>query len=251
VTAATGIALAAALGLAALPGEKAAIAPPGVATASAAERAAAVLNPAPGSIVHEIASYRQSGPGGVSTWREETWRQTSRPFARRAITTRHGRPGIETSTVGDRPTQLYERARNTIYTNPPDAGPALGTPMPATDGDPLAQQMAQLLRSGHARAVTRSTAGGRAVIRFAYIDAVPGGGAVKWSYVVDADSYRPVRLTATSADGSRVETRFDTYQTLEPTEANQGLLSLSAQHPGAAVDATEAGYAAAQARLDR
>jgi hypothetical protein len=249
VIAATTVAVAAGLGVTALPDDKTVVAPPGVATASAAERAAAVLSAAPGSIVHEIASYRQTGPGGVSSWREETWRQTSSPYARRELTTPPTPVRNETATAGDRPAQLYEPATDSIYTNPPETAPALGTPMPATDGDPLAEQMAHFLRSGDAHAVSRSSADGRAVIRFAYTNPLPEGGAVKWSYVVDADSYRPLRLTATSPDGSRVETDFDAYQALEPTETTKALLSLNAQHPDATVDRTEAGYMAAQARL--
>jgi hypothetical protein len=249
VTAATIVAVAAGLVVGSLPHDKTAVGPSGVATASAAERAAAVLSAAPGSIVHEIASYRQAGPGGVSRWREETWRQTSRPYARRELTTRAGSVRIETATLGDGPAQLYDPATNTIYTNPPDSGPALGTPMPATDGDPLAEQMARILRSGEAHAVSRSSAGGRAVIRFAYTNPLPQGGAVKWNYVVDADSYRPLRLTATSPDGSRTETRFDAYQALDPNETTNALLSLTAQHPDATHDGTQAGYAAAEARL--
>lgn len=250
MTAATAAAVAIAAFAVSLPGDNTTVAPPGVATAFAAERAAAVLNAAPGSIVHAVATYRQVGPdGSVSTWREETWRQTSRPYARRELTTRDGGVAIETSTLGDRATRLYDPAANTIYTNPPEAGPALGTPMPARDGDPLREQLVQLLRSGDARAVRGSTAGGRAVIRFAYRNPLPEGGDVQWTYVANAKTYQPMRLTSTSPDGWRIAVRYETYEALDPSDETRALLNLRAQHPNAAVDSTEAGYQAAQDRI--
>jgi hypothetical protein len=117
--------------------------------------------------------------------------------------------------------------------------------MPATDGDPLRAQMAELLRSRDARAVTRTGT----LIRFAYTNPLPDGGAVEWTYVVDAKTYQPLRLTAVSPDGSRTTTRFQSYDALEPADDTKALLDLRAQHPNARVDRTEAGYAAAQARL--
>jgi hypothetical protein len=250
MTAATAAAVAIVAFAVLLPADNSTVAPPGVATASAAERAAAVLNAAPGSIVHAVASFRQIGPdGSVSTWREETWRQTSRPYARRELTMRDGGIVIETATVGDRATRLYDPAPNTIYTNPPEAGPALGTPMPSRDGDPLREQLVQLLRSGDARAVRRSTAGGHAVIRFAYQNPLPDGGATNWTYVVNAMTYQPMRLTSTSPDGWRIAVRYETYEALDPSDETRALLNLRAQHPNAAVDRTEAGYQAAQDRI--
>lgn len=250
MAAATAAAGAIVAGVASLPGDGTTGVVPGPATAAAAERAAAVLSPAAGGIVHDVAVYRALGAdGSVSTWREETWRQTSRPYARRQVVTRPGGAPVETTTTGDGATDLYDPATNVIYTHPAGDGPALGTPMAAGDGDPLAEQMSGLLRSGKAQAVSRSTAGGRRVIRFAYENALPGGGAVRWTYVVDAETYRPVELTSASPDGSRVTTRFETYETLDATADTRALLSLAAQHPGATVDGSEAGYRAAASRL--
>jgi hypothetical protein len=226
------------------------LAPPGVATASAAERAAAVLSPGPGSIVHYGAANREIAPdGSVSTWREETWRATTRPYARREVITHEGGAAIETATVGEGPTELYDPAANTIYTNPPAGAPALGTPVPAGDGDPLVTELKDILRSGDVRAVQRSTIGGRAVISFADDNPVPGGGVVHWTYVVDAASYEPLSLSTTSPDGSRSTEQFLTYESLKPSTQTKSLLSLRAVHPGAAVNDTPAGYQAAQARI--
>ena len=87
------------------------------------------------------------------------------------------------------------------------------------------------------------------MISFAYNNALPGRGAAHWSYVVDAHSYQPVRLSTTSPDGSRTTARFVTYESLKPSEQTKALLSLRAEYPGATVDATRAGYQAAQARI--
>jgi hypothetical protein len=213
-----------------------------VGLASAHERAAAVLSPARGAIVHEVASYRHERPDGtVSRWREETWRQTAPPYARRHVTTRAGGIRLETATLGTKPTQLYDASTDTIYTNPPTSGPALGTPMPATEGDPLRTQLLDLLRSGDARDVTRTDRR----ISFAFDNTAPDGSVTAFTYVVDARTYEPIVLTATTADGGRTTTRFKRYETLETTAP----LSLRAQHPRATVDETQAGYASAQARL--
>jgi hypothetical protein len=225
-------------------------APTVVDRASAHERAAAVLSPARASIVHEVARYRHVTPDGtVDRWREETWRETSPPYGRRHVTTHGGGIRIETATVGRRATRLYDATTRTIYTNPPSSGAALGTPMPATEGDPLRAQLRELLRSDDARDVTETTRGGRRVVRFELDDAGPGGHAVEWTYVVDADSYEPIALTTATPDGARTTTRFERYETLPATEESKALLSLRAQHPGATIDATEAGYREAQARV--
>ncbi|HKO26738.1 MAG TPA: hypothetical protein VJU80_04710, partial [Solirubrobacteraceae bacterium] len=226
------------------------LAPPHVATASAAERAAVVLSPGRASIVHDAEAYRQTAPdGSVSTWQEETWRQTTRPYAQRELLTHQDGVAIETATMGEGPTELYDPAANIIYTNPPAGAPALATPMPASDGDPLVTELVDILRSGDAHAVRRYTIGGRAVISFAYDNPVPGHGVAHWTYVVDAGTYQPLRLSTTSPDGLRTTEQFLTYEALKPSAQTNALLSLRAVHPDATVDATRAGYQAAQARL--
>jgi hypothetical protein len=251
ICAATAVAGAIAFGAAWLLGtDSPVVGPSVVGRAAAHERAAAVLSPVPGSIVHEVARYRHVNPdGSVSHRRDETWRQTSPPYGRRQVTTREGGGRVETATVGRRRTQLYDAATGTIYTNPPRSGPALGTPMPATEGDPLRAQLLELLRSDEARDATETTRGRRRVIRFRLDDVWPDGNVVRWTYVVDARTYAPIVLTTSTPDGARTTTRFERYETLPATEQNEALLSLRAQHPRATVDATESGYQAAQARL--
>jgi hypothetical protein len=114
---------------------------------------------------------------------------------------------------------------------------------------PLRTQLTELLRSEDARDATATTRRQRRVIRFELDNVWPDGSVVKWTYIVDARTYEPILLTTSTADGARATTRFERYETLAATEENKALLSLRAQHPDAAIDATEAGYQEAQARL--
>jgi hypothetical protein len=52
-----------------------------------------------------------------------------------------------------------------------------------------------------------------------------------------------------SADGSQTTVHFDTYENLDRTATTDALLSLTAQHPQATVDDSQADYEAAAARL--
>jgi len=233
--------------VATLPGRDTPIVGGVVDPASAAERAAAVLSPDPGSLVHEVAVHRTVAPGGaVTSWREEDWRETAAPYRRREVMTRPDGMRIETAEVGSQPAQLYDPATNTIYTDPPDSAPSLGTPAPAGDGDPLRQQIVQLLRSGDARDVSHQVVGGRDAIRFVFRDTNAGGGAPTWTYVVDAATFRPIQLTVEAAGDPADTISFETY---DVDDDDAGLLTLRGAHPGAAVDQTEAGYEAALARL--
>jgi hypothetical protein len=73
------------------------------------------------------------------------------------------------------------------------------------------------------------TVGGREVIRLV-------SSVLNATLVVDAQSYEPVEWITVSDDGIRLTSRFRTYELLPATEANLALLSLTAQHPRAAVE---------------
>jgi len=215
--------------------------------ASASERAAAELIHAPGSLVHEVAVHRSVGSDGrVTGWRDESWRETSPPYRRREVRTRADGTRIETAAVGSAPTQLYDAATDTIYTNPPRSGPALGTPAPAGDGDPVRRQILRLLRSRDAGETSRLDVGGRDAIRFVFRQVTPGDHPPTWTYIVDATTFTPIQLAIDGA-GARDTITFETYDTID--DYDERLLSLRAAHPDATVDATEAGYEAARARV--
>ncbi|HEY8582079.1 MAG TPA: hypothetical protein VIL49_04000 [Capillimicrobium sp.] len=249
MSAAAAGAAAIALGAVSLLGDDAPVGRSGVAHAAPHERAVAALRPREPAIVHAVAITRHvAADGSVSAWRQESWRQTARPFARREVTTPDGGPPLETATSGRAPTVLYDAATDTLYTDPPSDGPALGTPEPAREGDPLRAQLLGLLRSGGARGATETSHHGRPAIRFELRDAWPDGSVVRWAYLVDAQTYAPIELTAASPDGARTTTRFERYELLPDDDQSRKLLDLRAQHPGASVDATERGYAEATAR---
>jgi hypothetical protein len=98
-----------------------------------------------------------------------------------------------------------------------------------------------LLRSCGSTLVGHATIGGRDTLELRSQD-----GHI--TYYVDASSYAPVRLDTTGTDGG-TSLRFTTYEVLPANDANEALLSLTAQHPSATVDRSQADYVAAEKRL--
>ena len=60
----------------------------------------------------------------------------------------------------------------------------------------------------------------------------------RMTLLVDAETHEPLEWTIVSDDGTRVTSRFETYELLPATPANLALLSLRAQRPDAPVQAT-------------
>jgi hypothetical protein len=102
-------------------------------------------------------------------------------------------------------------------------------------------QILTLLRSCGAHLVGHATIGGRDALELR-----SRNGHV--TYYVDASSYAPVQLDTTGTDGG-TSLRFVTWEVLPAGEANEALLSLTAQHPSATVDQNQADYVAAERRL--
>jgi len=102
-------------------------------------------------------------------------------------------------------------------------------------------QILTMLRSCGAHLVGKATIGGRDTLELRSQD-----GHI--TYYVDASSYAPVQLDTTGTDGG-TSLRFTTYEVLPATDANEALLSLTAQHPSATVDRNQADYVAAEKRL--
>jgi hypothetical protein len=103
------------------------------------------------------------------------------------------------------------------------------------------RQMLMLLRSCGAHVDGHAAIDGRhaLVIRFR-------GGHI--TYYVDPTTYRPIGIDTAGTDGG-TRLRFDVYEVLPGTDGNEELLSLSAQHPSAAVDRSRADYEAAELRM--
>ena len=102
-------------------------------------------------------------------------------------------------------------------------------------------QILTMLRSCGAHLVGHATIGGRDTLELRSRD-----GHI--TYYVDASSYAPVQLDTTGTDGG-TSLRFTTYEVLPADDANEALLSLTAQHPSATVDRSQADYLAAEKRL--
>jgi hypothetical protein len=91
------------------------------ASASVVERAAAAVAPSPGTILHvDMLGSQTNGDGSVTTWRDESWQQQSPPYDGRKIQTATDGSIVESATA-DRRTELYDRARDTIYVSAPES----------------------------------------------------------------------------------------------------------------------------------
>jgi hypothetical protein len=263
--------------LTALPGREPSVVHPAAAQ-SIVRRAAVALTPASGSILHvDIVGRQENGDGTVVTWHSESWQQNAAPYARRQIETGPEGRTVETA-LDDGVLQLYDPAKNTIYTNAPKPppldlkpGPRPGTfviRVPNVSGkiverviiagpddlrrlregptrqrpeDPFRTQALALLNSGHARVDGHRNVDGREAIRV-----VSANGHT--TYLVDARTYDPIELRTTGAGGGTT-LRFRAYDELPSTHANKALLSLAAAHPEATVDRSSAAYQAAYSRL--
>lgn len=106
----------------------------------------------------------------------------------------------------------------------------------------IAKQVAIQLRLGVAERVGSTSIGGRPVIEYSAPDH-------SWTYYADARNRKPVRLVVSGSAGKAALTiNVRTYDEL-PFRGNEGLLSLTARHPGARINTTADDYYAAQRRL--
>jgi hypothetical protein len=116
---------------------------------------------------------------------------------------------------------------------------------PSCDVDPgsggFPDQIVTLLRNCGAQVVGHATIAGRDTLEIRSRDG-------HTTYYVDSTTYAPVELDATGTDGG-TRLRFEAYEVLPATQANEALLSLAAQHPSAIVDRDPAHYQAAEMRM--
>jgi len=241
---------------------------------SAVERAAAALALPSDAIMHvSIVGSQDNGDGTVSSWRSESWRSTSPPYASRQVEQVAGTSVVETSsTDAGSTTDLYDATRKTVYVHHEDASQqsgglvpgkvlrwrdangkvhrvvastrrpsSTGEPQPSPADEPFREAVLALLRSGNAREVGHTTIAGRSAIRIES----PTGGA---TYFVDAGTYDPIEFR-TAGDGGSTVMRFVVYEQLARDGSSAKLLSVQAQHPDARVDRDPAAYQQAQDRL--
>jgi hypothetical protein len=235
---------------------------------SVVERASAALAVTEGTILHVTVVGRQNnGDGSESTWRDESWQSTSKPYERRQLEQIGNDPATETSSVGDAEA-LYDAKKDTVYVRDEAApvqpsGKVLrwydgagkvhrvvanrGRPAPPTETEndpieePFRREVLELLRSGDARELGRVTVAGRDAIRI-----VGQGGSA--TYFVDPSTYNPIEFRTRGTGGS-TSLRFVVYETLPLTASTRDLLNVRAQHPDARVNHDPAAFQAAQSRL--
>jgi hypothetical protein len=168
------------------------------------------VTPPAGEILHTKVVGTQNGV----TFTNEVWRQTDPPYAGRGIKDQQ-----EFSNNGTTYSE-YDPATNTIYEQP-DPSP------PSAPNDPVAQ-VRQELASGQAQVTGTVVIDGASLYR---ID-LPRG----FVGYFDTSNYAPRYVDAPMGDGTVVRFRVEVYEYLPMTSANQALLSVTAQHPGARID---------------
>jgi hypothetical protein len=221
------------------------------AEATTIKRAADALQPASGSILHIDSTLITSYPPGQHwSTRQDVWQQQQGALCN-WLNLRESAPGTPAGTEGgtvDGRDELYDPVRNTIYIAPPIKVPPLpkGVTLPSECSymADFAKQVRGLLTSGRARVAGRARIDGRDTIKIVFTHAVE-------TYYVAADgTYAPVELiSGRPTDRTGMSTTvFHAYEQL-PGAGNADLLSLSAQHPSAAVVYGLAGHRAANNRL--
>ena len=183
---------------------------PTAADAAIIHHALRAMTPPAGEILHTKVVGTQNGV----TFAAEVWRQTAPPYAGRAI-----KDQVEFSDNGTTSFE-YDPARNTIYERPDSS------PRPAFT-DPVAR-IRRELASGQAQVNGTVNIDGVALYK---ID-LPQG---RVGYF-DTRNYALRYLDQPQPDGTVVRLRIEVYEYLPMTSANQDLLSVTAQHPGARID---------------
>jgi hypothetical protein len=226
---------------------------PDVETAKATTiaRAADALRAGPGAILHIDSTLTSSFPQGQRwTTRQDVWQQQQGGLCN-WLNLRKSAPGTPAGTEGgtvDGRDELYDPVRNAIYIAPRIKVPRMpaGVTLPSECSymADFAKQVRGLLTSGQARVDGHATIDGRDTIKIVFTRAAE-------TYYVAADgTYAPVELiSGRPSDKTGMSTFvFHAYEQL-PGAGNADLLSLSAQHPSAAVVYGLAGYRAANNRL--
>jgi hypothetical protein len=205
---------------------------PGVAPASAVERAAQALEPREGTILHVHIVGRQFDDARPDLqWEDESW-TLSGTDENRTVQTPPAGPVAETA-YADEVESMWDATAGRVLEKRAPRVEAAGTP----DGKFRTEALA-MLRSPRAE-VTPQERGGRKVLRIA-VDGM--------SFVVDGRTYTPIELRTRGTAGGTV-LRFVAYEALPANAETEKLLSIAAQHPGAPVVRDAAAFEALQQEL--
>lgn len=187
---------------------------PSAADAAILHRTLAAVTAPADTILHMKTVDQQGGTQFVGEW----WQQSSPPYASRGSKGPVGQAG-EFADDGTT-SSFYDPAANTIYEHP-DSGPATFT-------DPVSL-IRQQLADGRATLAGTTTIDGRSLYEIQL-----AGGVTAY---VDRSSYIPAYLDEPQRNGSVARLQVVVYEYLPATPQNLQLLSITAEHPGARVDA--------------
>ena len=201
-------------------------------------RAAAALSPPEGKIVHLTISGSPTSGDIAGT---ESWSTTSAPFNSRTILDGNlGTSATETSGTGLQSEWSYDRATNTVHKVIPAKGrPAIN--LPSSPAEMLLAAPRQLLESGDAYNDGSTEINGKPVYKITTKDGFVTGGTpdLKPQLVlyVDRNTYLPVAQEGSFLhNGKRVASRVNIdVRYLPATPENVALTSVRAQHPNATV----------------
>ena len=179
---------------------------PTAADAAIIHHALTSVTPPAGDILHT----KVTGVHGGVTFRNEVWRQTAPPYAGRAI--KDNEEFSNNSTTASE----YDPATNTVYEQPNSSSPTPFT-------DPVAK-IRQALASGQAQVAGTVVIDGASLYKVDMPKGMVG--------YFDTRNYA-VRYVDVPQVG---RLRVVVYEYLPMTPANQKLLSVTGEHPGARID---------------
>jgi hypothetical protein len=195
----------------------------------AAARAASVP---PDVIEHVVALTDQSDQGRSMTVRDELWTASGDPGGSREVISNPAYGGVIERADAQGVTSAYDPVAGVIYERTLPANAINLDPARVSEDLAFAHRA---LASGSATDAGHAVLDGRPVERFDYGSRASNGQAC--SYYATRDDYVPVAVDCTALVKAPWGTHARiTYEFLARTPANDALLSLRAQHPGATVD---------------
>jgi hypothetical protein len=176
------------------------------------------MTPPANIIVHVKETGTQADGTPVSA---EWWQSTNAPYAMRLIkgSADYMGEGAADGTISSE----YDARTNTISQHPDSKAPRLVDPV---------ESARAALAAGTADVAGTVTIDGRSLYKIELRNGTTG--------YFDKTDYRPVYIDNPQHDGTVVRTRVITYEELPLTPENEKLLSLTAQHPDAAVTTSPA-----------
>jgi hypothetical protein len=182
----------------------------------------------------------RNGATRTSGWHE--WLSTSPPYNGRSIRFANGQVRWEQAFVNGR-LDLYDARTNTIYLDPRVASDGVVGCARCSGDTPQStsalSEVQNLLKQPHVTINRRAVLNGKPAIELTFDHG-------RFRYWVSPSTYQPLQVEDRLFPGI---TRFPIVRVLTGSAASPKLVSLRAQHPGAAIDHSSTDYAKAKLRL--